>query len=166
MTGQFDKARDEYMKWLALAPNDRAALNNLAYLLAEDLKKPEQARQYSRQAFEEDRRNGVRDPGVADTHAWVLTLCGGSDAVQGLNLLYSIVQDNPSFLEARYHLGMAYLRSNDAKRAEQQLATAMTQVEQLEQGHGNVDGKLKGEIAQALKQAREQNGDKARADAN
>jgi Flp pilus assembly protein TadD len=158
MAGQFDKAHKAYEDLLKIQPNDVSVLNNIAYLLAVDMKNPVQAKAYSQQAYDSQIRNGLVNPGVADTHGWVLTLCGGNDAGVGLTILDRIVRDHPDFLEARYHLGMAYLRKKDSKMAEQQLAAAMNQVQQLENQHQTVDSHLKDEINQGLRQAREQNG--------
>lgn len=158
MAGQFDKARKAYEDLLKIHPNDISVLNNIAYLLAVDMKSPVQAKTYSQQAYDSQIRNGLVNPGVADTHGWVLTLCGGNDAGIGLTILDGIVRDHPEFLEARYHLGMAYLRKKDSKMAEQQLAAAMSQVQQMENQHQAVDAHLKDEINQGLRQAREQNG--------
>jgi|GEM_PF-4308290 len=158
MAGQFDKARKAYEDLLKIQPTDISVLNNIAYLLAVDMKNPLQAKAYSQQAYDNQIRNGLVNPGVADTHGWVLTLCGGNDAGIGLTILDGIVRDHPDFLEARYHLGMAYLRKKDPKMAEQQLAAAMTMVQQMENQHQAVDAHLKDEIDQGLRQAREQNG--------
>lgn len=158
MAGQFDKARQAYQDLLKIQPNDVSVLNNIAYLLAVDMKNPAQAKAYSQQAYDSQIRNGLVNPGIADTHGWVLTLCGGNDAGVGLTILDGIVRDHPDFLEARYHLGMAYLRKKDSKMAEQQLAAAMSQVQQMENQHQTVDAHLKDEIDQGLRQAREQSG--------
>ncbi len=159
-SGQHEKAREEYLEWLKLSPGNQSVLNNLAYLLAVDMHKPDEAKAFSQQAYDAANRDGIVNPGIADTHGWVLTLCGGREAQSGLNILTSIVQDNPSFIEARYHLGMAYLRMNDAKTAEQQLATAMDQLNKLEEQHRQVSATLKSDVTEGLKKAREQAGAK------
>jgi hypothetical protein len=155
-----EKSKALYVEWLKdINGSDRLALNNLAYLLAEAMNNPQEAKQYSQRAYEAEKRNGTVAPGIADTHAWVLTLCGGNDADDGLSMLRQLVQDNPEFVEARYHLGMALIKKNRPQEALTQLTTA---AEELTKQEMSSAPELKAHIDDALKQAKEMSAAAAR----
>ncbi len=109
--GQLDKSRDAYLQWINLSPTDPVPLNNLAYMLAQDMHHPADAKAYSQKALQLVEQAGGDVNSVRDTHGWILTLCGGHDATAGMNLLQQAVDENGNFIEARYHLAQAYLRS-------------------------------------------------------
>ena len=148
-------SRDAYLEALKIAPNDTETLNNLADLLADDLHEPQQALQYSQRAYDASRQSGLYLPSVSDTHGWVLTLCGGANAPLGLGILQKVVEEHQDFTYARYHLGEAYLRSAMPADAVKQLETAQTQVQQVEDQHGQVSQELKSAIAESLSRARQ-----------
>jgi tetratricopeptide (TPR) repeat protein/predicted Zn-dependent protease len=155
-----NKSKALYLEWLKeINPNDRLALNNMAYLLAEAMNNPKEARQYSQRAYDAEKRNGLVAPGIADTHGWVLTLCGGSDADEGLTLLRQLVQNNPDFVEARYHLGMALLKKHRPQEAQTELTTA---AEMLTKQDSSTAPELKAHIDDGLRQAREMSAANAR----
>jgi Flp pilus assembly protein TadD len=149
-------ARDAYMTLLQGDPNNPLVLNNLAYLLAEDLHQPIDAVDYSQKAYDLSRsRTGRAPASIGDTHGWVLTLCGGRDAQLGISILEQVVENDQNFLDARYHLGEAYLRSSMPNDAIKQLQIAQDQIERIEQNHGAVNPKLKAAIADSLARARQ-----------
>lgn len=149
-------ARDAYMTMLQGDPNNPLLLNNLAYLLAEDLHQPIDAVDYSQKAYDLSRSRTGRPPAsIGDTHGWVLTLCGGRDAQLGISILQQVVENDQNFLDARYHLGEAYLRSSMPNDAIQQLQIAQDQIGKIEQKHGTVSPKLKAAIADSLARARQ-----------
>ncbi len=154
--GETDKARQAYMSWLELAPTDPVPLNNLAYMLAETLHQPAQAKIYSQKALELVEKSGGDVNSVRDTHGWVLTLCGGHDARAGLKLLQQVVEENENFIEGRYHLGEAYLRGPqpDADSAEAQFTAASALAKAIEAGHGQVSADLKTGIQEGLEKVR------------
>ncbi len=152
---QAEKSKKFYTEWLAEAPNDPTALNNAAYLLAEDLHDPSGAVQYSQKAYELGRRSSIVDPMILDTHGWVLTLCGGDRADQGLAILSALVDSNGDFLDARYHLAVAYLQKNRSADALRQLNTAMDQIKATEQKNIPVRADLKAQIQTALDKAKQ-----------
>jgi tetratricopeptide (TPR) repeat protein len=150
-----ENARDVYLEALTIDPNDPILLNNLADVLADDLKEPKQALKYSQRAYDLIRSTGQDVAGISDTQGWVLTLCGGLDASAGLEILRKVVEDHQDFLDARYHLGEAYLRSAMPTDAVKQLEIAQMQVQQTEEQHGSVTPDLKSAIAASLARARQ-----------
>ena len=149
---QPEKARQAFVAWLDLVPTDRVALNNMAYLLAETLHKPADAKTYSQRALSLAQQSGGEINSIRDTHGWVLTLCGGRDAVTGLDLLRQAVNENQNFLEARYHLGKAYLLAAkpDPDDAEEQFKAANALAKAIEANHGQVNADIKAGIQQGL----------------
>jgi len=152
---QPEDARSTYLEALAIAPNETGMLNNIANLLADDLHDPQQALGYSQRAYDLSRRSGNFVASVSDTHGWVLTLCGGANAEAGLNILQKVVEDHQDFIDARYHLGEAYLRSSMPADAVKQLEIAQTQVQQSEENHRQVSAELKSAIVASLSKARQ-----------
>jgi tetratricopeptide (TPR) repeat protein len=95
-----DEAIKAYEKILAEQPNEVAALNNLAYLLATKGKQPKAALQYVQTAM-----NLVRNDAplaLRDTHAWVLYLNGNLDEAEGR--LREILNIDPYYTPALEHL--------------------------------------------------------------
>ena len=90
---------------------------------------------------------------VADTHGWTLTLCGGPNSQIGLDILQKVVEDHQDFIEARYHLGEALLRSGMTAEAARQLQTAQDAIGQLEQKHEPVKAELKSAVRDSLSRA-------------
>ncbi|HXE53381.1 MAG TPA: tetratricopeptide repeat protein, partial [Tepidisphaeraceae bacterium] len=148
---QWDKARNAYDQLIKLQPDDVLILNNVAYLTASLLHDPQAAKQYSSKAYELAMRSGGV-PEISDTHGWVLTLCGGSDASTGLGILRNLVNTDKNFTKARYHLAVAYLKSGNVQAASNQLAVVQAQIKELEQNHQPVDGELKTGVPKALEQ--------------
>ena len=68
---QFDQAKSFYGEWIKEAPNDNTALNNTAYLYAEDLHDPVTAKKYIQKAYEAGQKVNNVDPMIADTYGWV-----------------------------------------------------------------------------------------------
>ncbi len=159
MTGpkpDYDKARDIYLKLLNEAPNSLEALNNLACLLAGNITppRPEQARVYSQRAYDLMRKSGNYDPLIADTHGWVLSLCTDDDLPEAIRILNEVVDRRP-FLEARYHLANAYLKSKNATQAEKQLNAALETIADADKAKQAVDPVLRVKITQAMDRVRE-----------
>lgn len=156
----YAKSIESYKELLTLAPDDLTSLNNLAYLLAEPppgagTPRPQEAKKYSGIAYAQVRFGQPAYEQIADTHGWVLTLCGGDDAVQGLKILEDLVGVADGFLEGRYHLGESYLRQEPPKKdkARNKLARAMTIIKELENGGSSVDPGLKDKIQKTLAKA-------------
>lgn len=124
---EWAKAEAAYLELVQAAPDDIPALNNLTWLLVHPdagPPRPKLAKGFSRRAYDLSRRAGVNGL-VDDTHGWVLTLCGGDDAAEGLQILKFLVIREPDLPDAHYHLGEAYLRQPvPDPAAERELRTA------------------------------------------
>ncbi|MGE5609906.1 MAG: tetratricopeptide repeat protein [Bacillota bacterium] len=124
-------------------------LNNLALFLAErpGAADPEKARAYSTQAYEIMRKANAFNPGVVDTHGWVLVLSGQVDA--GIELLRSAAsKGNP---DAWYHLGEAYAKKGDAKAAWSSLVNASDLLKKMKANKQAVEPALEARIDAAMK---------------
>jgi tetratricopeptide (TPR) repeat protein len=154
--GLFDKSKAAYLSWLEQSPNDVIALNNLACLLNDNLKQPQEALQYSRQAYNLANASGPSvSPLITDTQAWVLISCGGADAKNGMSMLQQLVQDHGDFIFARYHLAEAYIQTGNTDAAMAQLSAALDQIKTQEAKHIVVPVELKKNIDQAMNQAKQ-----------
>lgn len=120
---QFDKAKRTYERLLQIQPDDLFALNNLANLLIDDalVPQPQAARQYSQKAYDLVRRAQPFPAAIFDTHAWVLVQCG--ELTEAIEILQKVVRQN-AMPEAHYHLGEAFLRKGDTRRALEELRAA------------------------------------------
>jgi tetratricopeptide (TPR) repeat protein len=107
----YKDARDAYEKLLDVAPNTEDALNNLAYLYAENLGQLDKGYQLARQARDLDPTN----PPVADTLGWILYQKGQYSSALGL------LQESAAKLNAvpdvQFHLGMTYYMMGDEANA-------------------------------------------------
>jgi tetratricopeptide (TPR) repeat protein len=149
-----EKSEQAYMKLLERQSEDLAALNNLACLLAESANppRPAQALTFSQKAYDLVRKHGLHQPLILDTHGWVLVLNGQLD--EGISLLQEVVDRSP-FLEAHYHLGMAYLKRRLPVPATTHLNAANSLIEAAERAKQPVDPLIQQKIQQALVEARE-----------
>ena len=118
-TGHTDEARTQYRTLLKSHPDNWAAMNNLAFLLAEtggDLDEALSLAQRAAQKF----------PGqshFSDTIGYVYLKKGMHDnAVRTFSDLVQKYPNNPTF---HYHLGMALLETGDKAAARDQLAAAL-----------------------------------------
>ena len=151
----FGKARLDYQAFLKLSPDDIPTLNNFAYLLAQNLNQPQEAKQYSGRAYDlAEQRGGM--PEVSDTHAWVLTLCGGNDALKGVDIFRKLVEDPKSshFLKARYHLADALARLGRYDEAQREVAVVQAQLSQMQQKHQPIDTEVEAGIQNVLEKIR------------
>jgi len=111
--GKYAQAIEQYKIVLERQPNDRVALNNVAWAMSK-LKDPEAAR-FAQQAYELKPDDGA----VADTYATILIDHG--DLPRGLAILQKAVADAPGNREIRYHLAQALAKSGDKPKAIGQL---------------------------------------------
>jgi len=118
--GNLQEAQHSYEQALQADPNQDAAANNLAYLLAEqggDLQKALQLAQTVR-------KNHPEDPSIADTLAWVYYKQG----------LFVLARDSEQFAASKrpdspvfqYHLGLIYKANNQRPEAEAALKKALS----------------------------------------
>lgn len=115
-----------YRNALDARPRDPAALNNVAYLLAEDMGQPDAALDYAQRAVELN----PASPDYAGTLGWVLYRKGlYRQAAE--NLLRSVTEDRDdrrgNAVVRKYHLAMAYAKTGDMLRGKQVLAQALRQ---------------------------------------
>jgi len=117
--GKAEQARGMYEEVLKTDPENPTALNNLAYLNAEQGVNLDQALGYAQHALQ----RSPQDPNISDTLGLIyirkkLT----SQAVQVLQDLVARVPNNPSF---HLHLGMALLDAGEKQLAKKELEKAM-----------------------------------------
>jgi Tfp pilus assembly protein PilF len=116
--GNQEAARNEFQKAVNADPGNAEGLNNLAYLLAEYGKQPNEALKYAQKAEELEPDN----PEYADTLGWVLYMKGlYSPATVQLQRAASH-EGNPVW---KYHLAMAYAKAGDAQHARATLNAAV-----------------------------------------
>lgn len=109
-----------YETIVKVQPDNAIALNNLAYMLAEDGKDLDQALTYAQRA----RQQRPNDPDVADTLGWIYIKKNLSDnAVRVFRELTAKHRENPIY---HYHLGMALFQKGDRGGAKQSLQQALT----------------------------------------
>jgi len=145
------KAYDVYLRLLERAPNDLASLNNLAFLLVDQLNDPQKAKVYSQRAYEIMQKSGAVEPLLLDTHGWVLVQAG--EVQEGINVLRDALERRP-FVDAFYHLGLAYMKLPDqADAAVKQLKQALDLISQDEAAKRPFDPEFKKKIENALNEA-------------
>jgi tetratricopeptide (TPR) repeat protein len=116
--GNQPAAIEQYRKVLETEPQSPLALNNLAYLLAGDNSRLDEALKYAQQVQELQPNN----PGIEDTIGWIMYRKGlyGS-AVQHLK---GAVSRNGNAALYKYHLAMAYAKSGNRKLGQETLEAA------------------------------------------
>lgn len=116
---QLDLAEAHYIKALAIDPDHIPAVNNLAYLYAQQNRELNKALDLARQAKE---RLG-RIPAVMDTLGWVYYKKGLYDSAAAEFLACTELEpENPIF---HYHLGLAYVKLNKTDKARSALEAAL-----------------------------------------
>lgn len=108
-----------YEKVLEISPDHPVALNNLAYLLAENPSELDRALTLAQRA----RGLAPNDPNIADTLAWIYIKKDLADSA--VRILDDLVSRNPSHVTWRYHLAVALFSKGDAAGAKQQLEAAL-----------------------------------------
>jgi putative PEP-CTERM system TPR-repeat lipoprotein len=117
--GRKKEAIEEYQKVLRLSPNHALALNNLAYLHAEENKDKPLALVYASRAF----MLAPQNDNVRDTLGYVLLKNGKVD--QGLVMLKKASEGSPKNPSIQYHLALAYKERGDSARAVEHLQKAL-----------------------------------------
>jgi Tfp pilus assembly protein PilF len=116
--GDYARATALFRKVIESEPDNAKALNNLAYLLAEHGKRPDEALKYAQRAVE---LNPDR-PDYSDTLGWILYEKGlYPEAIQYLERAASS-RDNAVW---KYHLAMAYAKAGNAARSRSALEAAL-----------------------------------------
>jgi len=104
-----EQAIAEYLKVLAMNPDDEVILNNLAWIYFQG-NNPE-ARKVAERAYHLDPDN----PGVLDTYGWILV--HQNDIDRGLRLLGKASKQLPGEAEVSYHYAVALHLSGDQQQA-------------------------------------------------
>jgi tetratricopeptide (TPR) repeat protein len=121
--GKHEAASTAYEDLLKLKPDDAEAMNNVAYILAEDLNRPQEALRYARRAVE----LRARDANLLDTLGWVYYLSGDLDSAVGT--LVSALQYSPNNVAARYHVAIVYKRQGKLEQAKRELDQSQQLIE-------------------------------------
>jgi tetratricopeptide (TPR) repeat protein len=126
--GEKDRAREAYSQTLGVDPNNVIALNNCAFLNADNDRNLDQAMTYAERA----KKRLPNNPSISDTLGYVYYRKNlVADAIRELD---SAVKGDPKNASYRFHLAMALLKRGDkagAKReAENALRTANTDEQQ------------------------------------
>ncbi|MCI0548818.1 MAG: tetratricopeptide repeat protein, partial [Candidatus Rokubacteria bacterium] len=102
--GQLERAAASYQKAIAINGNDVAALNNLAWILADGQKNPDKALPLATKALD----LAPQQPEVMDTLGWIHYLRGSYPEAE--KLLVGASEKIPNNAVIQYHLGMTYSR--------------------------------------------------------
>jgi Flp pilus assembly protein TadD len=116
-SGQLAAAREDYMKAIAVVPDDATTLNNFANLL-QRLSDPA-AKVYAERAVKLEPHNAE----YADTLGWILVNTG--DVERGLRHLQDARLRSPDNGEIRFHLAFALTKAGRAAEARKELAAAI-----------------------------------------
>ncbi len=117
--GNIKEARPIYERILKLQPDHAIALNNLAYLLAENGGDLDQALALAQRA----RQRLPDNPDVADTLGWIYIKKNLSD--NAISIFRDLVTKQPEIPTYRYHLGMALFQRGDKPEARKELQAAL-----------------------------------------
>jgi tetratricopeptide (TPR) repeat protein len=118
-TGRRDEAKPMYEDILKIDPNSVVALNNLAYIKAEEGKDLDNALTLAQRA----RRQLPKDPNVADTLGWIYIKKNLSD--DAIRIYREVVSTAPDNAAYHYHLAMALYQKGDKQGAKQALDEAL-----------------------------------------
>ncbi len=149
---QPQKARDACQRLLARIPDDVQTLNNMACLLAEQIKPPQPAEALvlAQRAQDAMRSTGVINYLVMDTYGWTLILNNRLD--EGIAVLQEVVQKEP-FVDAYYHLGEGFLAKGYPEEAQKQLQKAVDLMDKAGKRGSATDHPLRSRIEQAMTRA-------------
>jgi Flp pilus assembly protein TadD len=118
-TGKRDQAKPIYEQILKIQPDHPVALNNLAYIKAEEGQDLDQALTMAQRA----RQKLPNSTDVADTLGWIYIKKNLSeDAIRVFSDLTQKEPKNPTF---RFHFGMALMQKGDKAAAKRELELAM-----------------------------------------
>jgi Tfp pilus assembly protein PilF len=116
-----DDAIKEYEKVLEEAPDNSAALNNLAWLYSQ--KGNPKALGLAERAY----RSAPENPGVLDTYGWILVQ--QNQVEKGQRLIKQAMELLPDNLEIRYHYATALFKSGNENEGRQLLEKLLKQNE-------------------------------------
>ena len=117
--GRKHEARMAYEQCLKVDPRNGVALNNLAYLLAENNGDLDQALTYAQRA----KQILPQLNEISDTLGWIYLKKNLTDSA--IETFSDIVTKQPQHSTYRYHLGMAYVQKGDKLKASRELQRAL-----------------------------------------
>lgn len=118
-TGKRDQAKPIYEQILRLQPDFPVALNNLAYIKAEEGVDLDQALAMAQHAMQKE----PNSPQIADTLGWIYIKKNLSE--DAIRVFRDLVEKNPTDSSFHYHYGMALLQKGDKPSAKRELQSAM-----------------------------------------
>jgi len=118
-SGRRDEAKLLYEEVLKSDPNNLIALNNLAYIKAEQGVDLDNALTLAQRA----RKTDPKDPNVADTLGWIYIKKNLSD--DAIRIYREVVRTAPENAAYHYHLAMALYQKGDKQGAKQALDEAL-----------------------------------------
>jgi tetratricopeptide (TPR) repeat protein len=111
--------RPVYEEILKLSPDNPIALNNLAYILADNAVELDQALSYAQRA----RQKLPNHPDIADTLGWVYIKKNLSD--DAIKIFRDLLNKRPEHVTWRYHLAIALFQKGDKLQARRELEAAL-----------------------------------------
>mgnify|MGYP000240231669 CR=1 FL=1 len=118
--GNLKEARPIYEKIMSIEPDNPIALNNVAYLMAEDGNNLDQALAFANRA----KQKLPNHPDVNDTLGWIYIKKNLSD--NAVSIFRDLIQRFPEKSTYHYHLGMALFQKGDKPSARKSLEIALT----------------------------------------
>ncbi len=118
--GDFDKARETYEASLVKNPNVDILVNNLVSLLLDHFNTKENI---DRAVTLSKRFERSEQPYFVDSYGWALLNSGQND--EALKVLRDVVKNMPEVPVFRYHLGLAYHKTNNQALAITELEEAL-----------------------------------------
>jgi Flp pilus assembly protein TadD len=118
-TGKRDQAKPIYEQILKIVPDNPTALNNLAYIKAEEGADLDQALTMVQQAM----KKAPSSPDIADTLGWIYIKKSLSD--DAVRVYKDLVVKEPGNATFHYHFAMALLQKGDRPSAKLELEKAM-----------------------------------------
>jgi tetratricopeptide (TPR) repeat protein len=117
--GQIEQARPIYEQILKIQPDNPVALNNLAYLMAEDGQDLDEALKLAQRA----KQRLPDNLDVSDTLGWIYIKKNLAD--NAVDLYQDLVAKSPDRSTYRYHLAIALYQRGDRVRARRELQIAL-----------------------------------------
>lgn len=118
--GDRSAARPYYETVLKSEPDNPIALNNLAYMMAEEGRDLDQALTYAQRA----KQKAANNDEIADTLGWIYIKKNLSDPA--IDIFKGLVVKQPKNSTFHYHLAMALYQKGDKAKAKQSLQTALS----------------------------------------
>ena len=118
------EAIDEYEIALKLEPNNKTALNNIAWLYS--LSGDSRALKFAEKAY----RSAPNNAGIQDTYGWILVQ--NKQAKKGVKLIKKAFDRAPDILEIQYHYAVALVESGDEDQGKKILIQLLKQKKEFD----------------------------------